>query len=139
MGMNRGGKRGKVWWNWREREDKNRRHIIKNVRFKLFTQKTQKLSCFAEKFEDIYCKYLHEQWKSTKGRNANSLLSIYGDKGGHPEEEVMQLVEVTTRWREGSPRTHSRCRSRKRDPQPESLGTLKLSSSSFLEGSPSHW
>ena len=60
MGMN-GGKREKVWWNCREREDKNRRHIIKNVRFKLFTQKNTKLHCFAKKFEDIYCKYLHEQ------------------------------------------------------------------------------
>ena len=69
----------------------------------------------------------------------NSLLSIYDDKGEHPEEEVMQLVEVTTRWHEGSPRTHSRCLSRKRDPQPGSLGTLRLSSSSSLEGSPSHW
>ena len=29
-----GGKGEKVWWNWREREDKNCRHIIKNSRFK---------------------------------------------------------------------------------------------------------
>ena len=67
------------------------------------------------------------------------MLSIYDGKGEHPEEEVMQLVEVTTRWREGSPQTHSLCLSHKRDPQPGSLGTLKLSSSSSLEGSPSHW
>ena len=66
-------------------------------------------------------------------------MSLYDGKGGHPEEEVMQLVEVTTRWREGSPRTHSLCLSREKDPQPGSLGTLKLSSSSLLEGSPSHW
>ena len=51
----------------------------------------------------------------------------------------MQLVEVTTRWREGSSQTHSLCLSHKRGPQPESQGTLKLSSSSSLEGSPSHW
>ena len=44
----------------------------------------------------------------------------------------MQLVEVTTRWHEGSPRTHSLCLSRKRDPQPGSRGTLKLSFSSSL-------
>ena len=56
MGMNRGGKGEEVWWNWREREDKNCRHIIKNSRLK-----TYKLHCFAKKFEDIYCKYLHEQ------------------------------------------------------------------------------
>ena len=29
------------------------------------------------------------------------MLSIYDGKGEHPEEEVMQLVEVTTRWCEG--------------------------------------
>ena len=51
----------------------------------------------------------------------------------------MQIVEVTTRWREVSPRTHSLCLNHKKDPQPGSLGTLKLSSSSSLEGSPSHW
>ena len=62
------------------------------------------------------------------------MLSIYDDKGEHPEEEVMQLVEVTTRWREGSPRTHSLCLSRKRDPQPGSLGTLKLSFFLFSGG-----
>ena len=60
-------------------------------------------------------------------------------KGKYPEEEVMQIVEVTTRWREESPQTHSLCLNRKKDPQPGSLGTLKLSSSSSLEGSPSHW
>ena len=40
--------------------------------------------------------------KVLKGRNASNLLSIYDGKGEHPEEEVMQLVEVTTRWHEGS-------------------------------------
>ena len=62
----------------------------------------------------------------------------YG-KGEYPEEEVVQIVEVTTRGRERSPRVHSLCLNRKKDPQPESLGTLKLSSSSSLVGSPSHW
>ena len=51
----------------------------------------------------------------------------------------MQIVEVTTRGREKSPRAHSLCLNRKKDPQPESLGTLKLSSSSSLVGLPSHW
>ena len=46
----------------------------------------------------------------------------------------MQIVEVTTRWCEVSPRTHSLCLNHKKDPQPGSLGTLKLSSSSSLEG-----
>ena len=67
------------------------------------------------------------------------MLYIYDDKSEHPEEEVMQLVEVITRWREGSSQTHSLCLSHKKDPQPGSQGTLKLSSSSSLEGSPSHW
>ena len=47
MGMNRGEK-GRVWWNWREREDKNRRHIVKNVRFKLFTQKNTQITLFCK-------------------------------------------------------------------------------------------
>ena len=51
----------------------------------------------------------------------------------------MQIVEVTTRERERGPQAHSLCLNRKKDPQPESLGTLKLSSSSSLVGSPSHW
>ena len=53
------------------------------------------------------------------------MLSIYDGKGEHPEEEVMQLVEVTTRWREGSSQTHSLCLSHEKDPQPESLETLR--------------
>ena len=62
----------------------------------------------------------------------------YG-KGEYPEKEVVQIVEVTTRWRGRSPRAHSLCLNRKKDPQPENLGTLKLFSSSSLVGSPSHW
>ena len=54
-------------------------------------------------------------------------------------EEVVRIVKVTTKWRERSPRAHSLCLNCKKDPQPESLGTLKLSSSSSLVGSPSHW
>ena len=59
--------------------------------------------------------------------------------GKGAEKEVVQIVEVTTRGCERSPRVHSLCLNRKKDPQPESLGTLKLSSSSSLVGSPSHW
>ena len=53
------------------------------------------------------------------------MLSIYDGKGEHPEEEVMQLVEVTTRWHEGSSQAHSLCLNHEKDPQPESLETLK--------------
>ena len=34
MGMNRGEKGEKFWWNWREREDKNCSYTIKNSRLK---------------------------------------------------------------------------------------------------------
>ncbi len=54
-------------------------------------------------------------------------------------EEVVKTVEVTTKRCERSPRVHSLCLNRKKDPQPESLGTLKLPSSSSLVGSPFHW
>ena len=62
----------------------------------------------------------------------------YG-KGEYLGKEVMQIVEATTRGRERSPQVHSLCLNRKKDPQPESPGTLKLSSSSSLVGSPSRW
>ena len=62
----------------------------------------------------------------------------YG-KGEYPEEEVTQIVEVTTRGHERSPWAHSLCLNRKKDPRPESLGTPKLSSSFSLVGSPSRW
>ena len=61
--------------------------------------------------------------KVLKGKNANSLLSIYDGKGEHLEEEVMQIVEITTRWHGESPRTHLRCLNHEKDPQPGSLET----------------
>ena len=57
----------------------------------------------------------------------------YG-KGEYPGKEVMQMVEVTTRWRKRSPRVHLLCLNCEKDPQLENLGTLKLSSSSSLVG-----
>ena len=63
--------------------------------------------------------------KVQKGKNANSLLSIYDGEGEHLGEEVMQIVEITTRWRGESPQTHLRCLNREKDPQPESLETLR--------------
>ena len=80
-----------------------------------------------------------ESRKVLKERMQIVCCLCYG-KGEYPEREVVQIVEVTTRWRERSPRAHSLCLNRKKDPQPESLGTLKLSfSSASLVGSPSHW
>ena len=66
MGMNRGG-RGKSLVELEKKKDENRRHIIKNVRFKLFTQKNSNIILFCEgKLKHIYYKYLHDEWKSTK-------------------------------------------------------------------------
>ena len=80
-----------------------------------------------------------ESRKVLKGRMRIVCCLSYG-KGEYPEKEVVQMVEVTARWRERSPRAHSLCLNRKKDPQPENPGTLKLSfSSSSLVGSLSHW
>ena len=79
-----------------------------------------------------------ESEKVLKRKNANSVMPMSW-QGEYPEKEDVQIVEVTTRWRERSPRAHSLCLNCKKDPQPESLGTLKLSFSSSLVGSLSHW
>ena len=49
------------------------------------------------------------------------------------------MTKVATRWHERSLQAHSLCLNHKKDPQPESLATLKLFSSLSLVGSPSHW
>ena len=51
----------------------------------------------------------------------------------------MEIVKVTTRGHEGSPRAHSLCLYHRRDPQPESQETLKSPSSSSPVGSPFCW
>ena len=79
-----------------------------------------------------------ENRKVLKERMRIVCCLCYG-KGEYPGKEVMQIVEATTRGHERSPQVHSLCLNHKKDPQPESPGTLKLSSSSSLEGSPSHW
>ena len=75
-----------------------------------------------------------ESRKVLKERMRIVCCLCYG-KGEYPEKEVMWIVEVTTRWRERSPRAHLLCLNHEKDPQPENLGTLKLSSSSSLVGS----
>ena len=60
-----------------EEEDEHCRHIIKNSRFKLFSQKNSNITLFCERnLKCIYCKYLNGKQKSTKRKNANSLLSM---------------------------------------------------------------
>ena len=62
----------------------------------------------------------------------------YG-KGKYPGREVVQIIKVTTRGCERRLQIHSLCLNRKKGLQPESPGTLKLSSSFSLEGSQSRW
>ena len=62
----------------------------------------------------------------------------YG-KGEHPEGEVVEIVKVTTRGCEESPRAHSMCLYHRRDPQPESQETLKSPFSFSPVGSPFRW
>ena len=45
------------------------------------------------------------------------------------------MTKVATRWHERSLQAHSLCLNHKKDPQPESLATLKLFSSFSLVGS----
>ena len=59
-----------------EEEDESCRHAIKNLRFKLLAHKNSNITLFCERnLKHIYCKYLHGEWKSTKRKNANGLLS----------------------------------------------------------------
>ena len=62
----------------------------------------------------------------------------YG-KGEHPEGEVVEIVKVTTRGHEESPRAHSMCLYCRRDLRPESQETLKSPSSFSPVGSPFRW
>ena len=68
------------------------------------------------------------------------MLPMLRQKVKYLEREAVKIVKVTTRRRERSPRAHSLCLNRKKDPQPESLETLKSPSSSFSPvGSPFRW
>ena len=51
----------------------------------------------------------------------------------------MEIVKVTTREHEESPWAHSLCLYCRKDPQPESQGTLKSPSSFSPVGSPFRW
>ena len=79
-----------------------------------------------------------ENRKELKERMRMVCCLHYGE-GKYLEREVMQIMEGTTREREKNPQIRSLCLNRKKDLQPESPGTLKLSSSFSLEGSPFRW
>ena len=117
----------------------NCRHTLKHSRFKLFAQKNSNITLFCERnLKHIYCKYLHGERKSTKERMRMVCCLRYGE-GEYLGREVVQIMEVTTRGHERSPQIHSVCLNHKKDLQPGSPGTQKLSTSFSLEGSPSHW
>ena len=112
-----------------------------NLKFELFAQKNLNITLFCKEIQTHLLQVFtwRVKKKSTKRKNVNSCC-LHCGKGEYPEREVVWIVEVTTRWRERSPRAHLLCLNREKDPQPENLGTLKLSSSSSsLVGSPSHW
>ena len=102
-------------------------------------RKTQTLHCFVKEISNTFIASIYmENRKVLKERMRMVCCLRYG-KGKYPGREVIQIMEVTTRGRERSPQIHSLCQNRKKDLQPESPGTLKLSSSFSLEGSLSRW
>ena len=115
------------------KEDENCRQIIKNSRFKLFAQKNLNIALFCERNLNTFIASIYMESRKVLKERMRIVRCLCYHKGEYPEEEVM------SRGCERSPRVHSLCLNHKKDPQPESLGTLKLSSSSSLEGSLSHW
>ena len=85
--------------------------------------------------ESIYM----ESRKVLKEKKMRIVCCLCYGKGEYPGKEVVQIVEITTRGHELGPQVHSLCPNRKKEPQPESPGTLNISSSFSLEGSSSHW
>ena len=108
-----------------------------NSKFTLFAQKN--LNIKLRRNLNIFIASIYMKSRKVLNKRMRIVCCPCYGKGEYPEKEVMQIVEVTTRGREMSPRVHSLCLNHKKDLQPESLGTLKLSSSSSLVGSPSHW
>ena len=109
------------------------------LKFKLFAQKNLKHYIVLQRNLNIFIASIYMESRKVLKERTRIVCCLRCGKGEYPEKEVVQIVEVTTRWRERSPWVHLLCLSRERDPRPGSLGTLKLSSSSSLVGSPSHW
>ena len=101
-------------------------------------QTIQKSNCLQENLNIFITSIYMKSRKVLKERMQVVCCLCYG-KGEHPEREVVKIVEVTTSQHEGSLQVHSLCLYRKKDPQPESLETLKSPSSFSLVGSPFHW
>ena len=119
--------------------EKRVRIADRQFKIKLFAKKNLKLNCLQGNLNTFIASIYMESRKVLKERMRIVCCPCYG-KGEYPEEEVVKIVEVTTRRHEGSPRAHSLCLYRRRDPQPESQETLKSPSSSFSPvGSPFRW
>ena len=98
----------------------------------------KKSNCLQENVNIFITSIYMKSRKVLKERIRVVCCLCYG-KGEHLEREVVKIVEVTTRRHEGSLQVHSLCLYHKKDPQPESLETLKSPSSFSLVGSPFHW
>ena len=131
MRIKREGEEKEVWWNW-----ENCRQTIQKS--SCLQRKANKLNCLQGNLSIFIASIYMESRKVLKER-MQIVCCLCCGKGEYPEKEVVQIVEVTTRRHEGSLQAHLSCLYRKKDPQPESLGTLKPPSSSSLVGSPFHW
>ena len=101
-------------------------------------RKIQKLDNLLGSLDPFIASIYMRSRKILKERVQVVCCPCYG-KGEHLEREVVKIEKVTTRGREGSPRAHSLCPYRRRDPQPESQETPKSPSSFSPVGSPFRW
>ena len=87
---------------------------------------------------DLFIASFMKSRKILKERMRVVCCLCYG-KGEHLKGEVVEIVKVTTRGHEESPRAHSMCLYHRRDPRPESQETLKSPSSFSPVFSPFRW
>ena len=121
-------------------EDESCRYTLKNSRFKLFAQKNSNITLFCERnLKNTFIASIYTENRKVLKERMRMVCCLHYGEGKYPGREVVQIMEVTTRGHERRPQIHSLCLNRKKDLQPESPGTLKLSSSFSLEGSPSRW
>ena len=102
-------------------------------------RKTQTLHCFVKEILNTFIASIYRENRKVQKERMRMVCCLHYGEGKYLGREVMQIMEATTRGRERRPQIHSSCLNRKKGLQPESLGTLKLSSSFSLEGSPSRW
>ena len=116
------------------------RYTLKNSRFKLFAQKNSNITLLCERnLKNTFIASIYMENRKVLKERMQMVCCLHYGKGKNLGREVVQIMEVRTRGRERRPQIHSLCLNCKKDLQPESPGTLKLSSSFSLEGSPSRW